>query len=400
MPTKKRGQKKNGTRKKLTAAALTGLLSGTRAMDRRLERESTKQALAQMVRGYTAIPGTRNALQMLDKTIEFPREFSKGDVVSIKGNPTEYERYRLLGIPIPGIRGDEIPDPTALPFQGPGEGRLTDLKGTVFIPPAHRTDDLTVLPRADTQPVGPKQLVRVSPDMLRRYKDIYPGGQHLAEFDKLEHALARAKRDGVNWSYRFPAGESKIANISEESPYAVARAWNEVRGNILSETKLRQEVNKALKKLKQQENKVKTAVEKEEKAKEKYKQTVKETDAANSQLKGVLATIAAVGVVANPLGLPAASVMHAAVPLGVSAYSMFKYGEPTKPKEATLRQQDKYELKLAQDNYKTALKKMRAKNANNTPKTSMVPRKHSSGSGPRTRKKSRKGNKRKTRSRR
>ena len=135
MPTKKRGQKKTGTRKKLTAAALTGLLSGTRAMDNRLEREATEQALAQMVRGNTAIPGTRNALQMLDKTIEFPREFRKGDVVSVKGKPTEYERYRLLGIPIPGLRGDEIPNPTALPFQGPGKGRLTDLKGTVFIPP-------------------------------------------------------------------------------------------------------------------------------------------------------------------------------------------------------------------------------------------------------------------------
>lgn len=398
MPTKKRGQKKTGTRKKLTAAALTGLLSGTRAMDHRLEREATEQALAQMVRGNTAIPGTVNALQMLDKTIEFPREFRKGDVVSVQGNQPEYERYRLLGIPIPGLRGDEIPTPTALPFQGPGEGRLTGLKGTVFIPPSHRTDDLTVVPRADTPPVGPKQLARVSPDMLRRYKDLYPGGQHLADFEKLEHALARAKRDGVNWSYRLPAGESKIANISEESPYAVARAWNEVRGNILSETKLRQEVNKALKKLKQEEDKVNAAVEKEEKAKEKYKKTVEETNRANSQLKSVLTTLAAVGVVANPVGLPAASLLHAAIPLGVSAYSMLNYGQPTKPTSVSLTQQDKDELQLAKVNYNTALQNIRNKYQSTLPKTSMAPRKHSSGSGPITRKKSRKGKKRKTKS--
>ena len=67
---------------------------------------------------------------------------------------------------------------------------------------------------------------------------------------------------------------------------------------------------------------------------------------ANSQLKGVLATLAAVGVVANPVGLPAASLLHAAIPLGVSAYSMLNYGQPTKPKEVSLTQQDKDELQL------------------------------------------------------
>lgn len=245
--------------------------------------------------------------------------------------------------------------------------------------------DLTVLPSADTLPYGPNELVRVSRPMLRKIIDTYPRGQHVAEFEKLEDALARAKRDGVNRSYRLPAGESKIASTAE-SPFAVARAWNAVRGNILSETKLRQKVNKALKKLEKEEEKLNVAVKKEQEA-------AAAAAASNARLKTVLGTLATLGAITNPVGLGTAAVMHGAAVGGPLAYSMLRQYPPASSLSRGA-------LELANDNYQSALAIMRRKYNTKLPRTDMAPRPHSSGSGPRTRKKSKKRKKRKTRSRR
>ncbi len=358
-----------------------------------LKRESIANALHAAVRGNTDDLGAQRLLGQLDG-VPYSRRPAIGDPVNIKGNPPRYDSYSWW---LPFVRGNEIADPTALPLAGPGKKRHASIRGNIYSQPGDPTDTFFVVPSGDMSPYGPKPLVEVSPKMLREIDDIYPPGKHLRDYKKLEDALAAANRMGVNRSYHFPAGESNVADIAERNAdMAVARAWNEVQGNILPEAMLRDQVNKALKKLQKEKRKVEDAKEKESELAYKYEESVEKTKVANARLRNVLGTLAAAAVAANPAGLATTAMIHGAIPTAAAAYALLSKQQPP-PHTTGAPLSDNENLRLAKLDYQTELDKITKNYISRFPKHSMAKRSHSTAAGTRKGSKKRKSGRTKKR---